>query len=41
VTAQSYTQELATLQKERPDVRIIVFDHEITPGSALFRFNME
>ncbi len=40
VSPQQYADELATLQKNRPGLRIGVFDHEITDDSAWFRFSM-
>ena len=41
VTREAYTAELAELKKNRPDVRIIVYDHTIGSDHAWYRFTMK
>ena len=41
VTRDAYTAELAELKKNRPDVRIIVYDHAFSGDRAWYRFTMQ
>ncbi len=41
VTREAYADELAELQKNRPDVRIIVYDHAFSGDRAWYRFTMK
>ena len=40
VTREAYATELARLRQDRPDVRIIVYDHTIQGNRAWYRFMM-
>lgn len=40
VTRKAYAAELAELRRNRPDVRIIVYDHAFTGDRAWYRFTM-
>ena len=41
VTHEAYAAELATLRQNRPDVRIIVYDHMLHGSRAWYRFTMQ
>lgn len=41
VTRAAYAAELAELKKNRPDVRIIVYDHALSGDRAWYRFTMK
>jgi hypothetical protein len=41
VTRENYAAELAELRKNRPDVRIIVYDHAFGDDRAWYRFTMK
>lgn len=38
VTREAYAAELANIRKERPDIRIVVYDHLFEGNRAWFRF---
>jgi hypothetical protein len=38
VTREAYTTELAKIREERPDIRVIVYDHSFKGNRAWFRF---
>jgi SnoaL-like domain len=38
VTREAYTAELAAIRKERPGIRVVVYDHTFTEDRAWFRF---
>ncbi len=38
VTREAYTAELASIRKERPDIRVVVYDHLFEGNRAWFRF---
>lgn len=40
VTREAYAVELAKLKEERPDVRILVYDHALLNDAAWYRFTM-
>jgi hypothetical protein len=40
VTREAYAAELAGLRQDRPDMRIIVYDHAIGEDRAWYRFTM-
>jgi hypothetical protein len=40
VTREVYATELAKLRQDRPDVRIIVYDHTLQGNRAWYRFTM-
>jgi hypothetical protein len=40
VTREAYAAELAKLRQDRPDVRIIVYDHTLQGNRAWYRFTM-
>jgi hypothetical protein len=40
VSRDDYANELAKLRSDRPDIRIIVYDHHLAPSSAWYRFTM-
>jgi hypothetical protein len=40
VTREAYAAELAKLHQERPDVRILVYDHSFQGNRAWYRFTM-
>jgi hypothetical protein len=40
VTREAYAAELKRLREERPDVRIIVYDHLLQANRAWYRFTM-
>jgi hypothetical protein len=40
VTPEEYSAELAAARLERPNIRIVVYDHEITGDRAWFRFTL-
>jgi hypothetical protein len=40
VTPAEYAAELATAHRDRPNTRIVVYDHEITADRAWFRFTL-
>lgn len=41
VTREAYAAELAKLRQDRPDVRIIVYDHLLQGSRAWYRFTMK
>lgn len=41
VTREAYAAELAKLRQDRPDVRIIVYDHTLQENRAWYRFTMK
>jgi hypothetical protein len=41
VTREAYAAELAKLHRDRPDVRIMVYDHSLIGDRAWFRFMMK
>lgn len=41
VTRDAYTAELAKMHRDRPDVRITVYDHSLIGDRAWFRFTMK
>lgn len=41
VTREAYADELARLRQERPDVRIVVYDHSFAGNRAWYRFTMK
>ncbi|WP_149537584.1 ester cyclase [Siccirubricoccus phaeus] len=40
VTREAYAAELARLRQDRPDVRIVVYDHALHGSRAWYRFTM-
>jgi hypothetical protein len=38
VTREAYAAELATVHKNRPGIRVVVYDHSFTEDRAWFRF---
>jgi SnoaL-like domain len=38
VTREAYAAELASIRQERPDIRVVVYDHSFTDDRAWFRF---
>jgi len=40
VTREAYAAELAKLKEDRPDVRILVYDHALLIEAAWYRFTM-
>lgn len=41
VTREAYAAELAKLRQDRPDVRIVVYDHTLQGNRAWYRFTMK
>jgi len=41
VTREAYAAELAKLHRDRPDMRIMVYDHSLIGDRAWFRFTMK
>ncbi|MFZ6765096.1 ester cyclase [Pseudoroseomonas sp. WGS1072] len=41
VTREAYAAELARLKQDRPDVRIVVYDHTLQENRAWYRFTMK
>ncbi|SJZ40748.1 SnoaL-like domain-containing protein [Enhydrobacter aerosaccus] len=41
VTREAYADELARLRQDRPDVRIVVYDHSFNGNRAWYRFTMK
>ena len=41
VTREAYAAELAKLRQDRPDVRILVYDHTLQGNRAWYRFTMK
>jgi SnoaL-like polyketide cyclase len=41
VTREAYAGELAKLRQDRPDVRILVYDHTLQGNRAWYRFTMK
>ncbi|WP_454623667.1 ester cyclase [Bradyrhizobium cenepequi] len=41
VTREAYAAELAKLRQDRPDVRIVVYDHALHGNRAWYRFTMK
>jgi hypothetical protein len=41
VTREAYAAELAKLRQDRPDVRIMVYDHTLQGSRAWYRFTMK
>ncbi len=41
VTRDAYAAELGKLKQDRPDVRIVVYDHSFTGDRAWYRFTMK
>jgi predicted SnoaL-like aldol condensation-catalyzing enzyme len=41
VTREAYAEEIAKTRKERPDVRIVVYDHTFEGNRAWFRFEFK
>jgi SnoaL-like domain len=39
VTREAYAAELVAIRNERPDIRVVVYDHTFSPGGAWFRFS--
>jgi hypothetical protein len=39
VTRDEYTAELKAVHRDRPDMRVVVFDHSFTADRAWFRFS--
>jgi hypothetical protein len=39
VTREAYAAELAAIRRERPDIRVVVYDHSFTDDRARFRFS--
>ncbi|MFZ5782860.1 MAG: nuclear transport factor 2 family protein [Pseudomonadota bacterium] len=40
VTREAYAAELGKLRQDRPDIRIVVYDHALLENRAWFRFTM-
>jgi hypothetical protein len=40
VTPEAYASEIAAAQRERPNTRFVVYDHEIAEDRAWFRFTL-
>jgi hypothetical protein len=40
VTREAYAMELAALRQDRPDMRIVVYDHMLKGNRAWYRFTM-
>ena len=38
VTREAYAAEIAKIREERPDIRVVVYDHSFDDGRAWFRF---
>jgi hypothetical protein len=38
VTREGYAGELVAIRKDRPDIRVVVYDHSFTDDRAWFRF---
>jgi SnoaL-like domain len=38
VTRDAYAAEIANIRKERPDIRVVVYDHSFSADRAWFRF---
>ena len=38
VTREAYATEIANTRQERPDIRVVVYDHSFEGGRAWFRF---
>lgn len=41
VTRESYAAEIAQIQKDRPGIRVVVFDHSFNGDRAWFRFEFK
>ena len=41
VAREAYTAELAAVHKERPGIRVVVYDHSFTEDQAWFRFSFQ
>jgi SnoaL-like protein len=41
VTREAYAAELAAVHKDRPGIRVVVYDHSFTDGRAWFRFSFQ
>jgi hypothetical protein len=41
VTREAYAEELVAIRKERPDIRVVVYDHSFANGRAWFRFSFK
>jgi hypothetical protein len=41
VTRDAYAAELAAIRKERPGIRVVVYDHSFTDDRAWFRFSFK
>ncbi|MGE0213574.1 MAG: nuclear transport factor 2 family protein [Parvibaculaceae bacterium] len=41
VTREAYEAELATIHKNRPGIRVAVYDHSFTADRAWFRFSFQ
>ncbi len=39
VTREAYAAELASIHRERPGIRVVVYDHSFTADRAWFRFS--
>ena len=39
MTREAYAAELAAIHKERPGIRVVVYDHSFTDDRAWFRFS--
>jgi hypothetical protein len=41
VTREAYAAELAAVHKDRPGIRVVVYDHSFTTDRAWFRFSFQ
>lgn len=41
VTREAYAAELAAIRQERPDIRVVVYDHSFSDNRAWFRFSFK
>jgi hypothetical protein len=41
VTREEYAAELAAIRQERPDIRVVVYDHSFWDNRAWFRFSFK
>jgi hypothetical protein len=41
VTREAYAEELASVHKGRPGIRVVVYDHSFTEDRAWFRFSFQ
>ena len=41
VTREAYAAELAAIRRERPDIRVVVYDHSFSGNRAWYRFSFK